>query len=213
MTNRLIYLHGFASGPQSRKARFFHERLSAHGHILETPDLAAGDFEHLTIGKQLKLVEELLSNQPATLIGSSLGGYLAALYASRHPEVRRLVLLAPAFGFTHHWKDTLSQKALDNWRNTGVLPVYHYGEQRMRQLDYGIVEESEHWPAAPVSPHPAHIFHGLRDTVVPASVSQSYVALSRHVRLTLVDSDHELTSALEEIWASCRGELLDPEST
>jgi len=27
------------------------------------------------------------------------GGYLAALYAARHPEVERLVLMAPAFGF------------------------------------------------------------------------------------------------------------------
>ena len=28
-----------------------------------------------------------------------MGGYLAALYASRHPEIDRMVLLAPAFGF------------------------------------------------------------------------------------------------------------------
>ncbi len=192
----------------SRKARFFHDRLFALGRVLETPDLAAGDFEHLTIGKQLKTVEDLLSNEPATLIGSSLGGFLAALYASRHPEIESLVLLAPAFGFTNHWKKTLDQQALETWRNTGTLTVYHHGEQRMRQLGYGIVEESEQWPAAPASPHPAHIFHGLRDTVVPVEVSLAYVAQNPHVRLTLVESDHELTSALDEIWAGCRADLL-----
>lgn len=37
---RFIYLHGFASGAQSRKARFFGERMRETGRLLETPDLA-----------------------------------------------------------------------------------------------------------------------------------------------------------------------------
>src|SRR5690348_17748458 len=53
-------------------------------------------FEHLTISGQLGVLERTLQNEPVRLIGSSMGGYLAALYAARHPEVDRLVLLAPA---------------------------------------------------------------------------------------------------------------------
>ena len=208
MKNRIIYLLGFASGPTSRKAHFFAERLRNCNRTLETPDLTAGDFERLTIDSQLNVLEQLLRSEPATLIGSSLGGYLAALYASRHPEINRLVLLAPAFGFTNHWKQTLSREALDRWRTDGTLSVYHYGEQRMRQLGYGIVEESECWPAEPASQHATHIFHGLQDTVVPAEMSRAYAVRNPHVNLTLVNSDHELTSALDEIWEGCRTELL-----
>jgi len=47
--NRILYLHGFASGPSSSKARYFRGRLEAAGAHVEVPDLAAGDFEHLTL--------------------------------------------------------------------------------------------------------------------------------------------------------------------
>ena len=208
MQRRLVYLHGFASGPTSRKARFFSERLLAQGYTLETPDLTAGDFEHLTIGGQLEVIEDLLQGQPATLIGSSMGGYLAALYASRHPEVERLLLLAPAFGFAQHWAATFGAAAVERWRQSGGLPVYHYGDQKMRILSYKIVEESSLWEPEPAFAQPAHIFHGSHDTVVPLATSERYVTLHPHVALTRVDSDHELGSALEQIWVECRTELI-----
>src|SRR5579883_715627 len=100
---RVIYLHGFASGPSSKKARFFAERIPH----LEVPDLARGDFEHLTITGQLEVIRDLAKGEPVHLIGSSLGGYLAALYASRHPEVQKLVLMAPAFEFKSRWEERL----------------------------------------------------------------------------------------------------------
>ena len=208
MQRRLVYLHGFASGPTSRKARFFSERLLAQGYTLETPDLTAGDFEHLTIGGQLEVIEDLLQGQPATLIGSSMGGYLAALYASRHPEVERLVLLAPAFGFAQHWAATFGAAAVERWRHSGVLPVYHYGDQRMRPLSYKIVEESSQWEPEPAFVQPAQIFHGTQDSVVPIGISEAYVQRHPHVALTRVDSDHELGSALTEIWHGCHEQLL-----
>ena len=43
----LAYLHGFASGPGSTKARFFRAELAALGATLEIPDLAP-DFTHMT---------------------------------------------------------------------------------------------------------------------------------------------------------------------
>jgi pimeloyl-ACP methyl ester carboxylesterase len=87
MTRRILYLHGFASGPNSKKASFFREQLGAAGTSLEVPDLTEGNFEQLTITSQLKVLEQLAGGDPVSLIGSSMGGYVAALYASRHPEV------------------------------------------------------------------------------------------------------------------------------
>ncbi|MEW6273470.1 MAG: YqiA/YcfP family alpha/beta fold hydrolase [Thermodesulfobacteriota bacterium] len=97
MKSQIAYLHGFVSGPGSTKAQFFHARLAALGVELAIPDLAP-DFGRMTIGSELAVVEELLDAAPQTiLLGSSLGGYLAALAAERHPErVPGLVLLAPA---------------------------------------------------------------------------------------------------------------------
>ena len=175
---RTLYLHGFASGPQSRKARFLHDRLAESGHLLEAPDLTAGDFERLTVGGQLRVVEDTLQGDPVTLIGSSLGGYLAALYASIHPETQRLVLLAPAFGFMDRWPDLVGPKAFDLWRRAGKLPLFHYGEGRLRQLGFQIYEESRQWPPYPTFPQPAHIFHGRADTVVLPAVSEDYAQVT-----------------------------------
>jgi len=41
MAARLIYLHGFASGPGSHKAQLFRRRFAERGVRLEVPDLTA----------------------------------------------------------------------------------------------------------------------------------------------------------------------------
>jgi predicted esterase YcpF (UPF0227 family) len=105
--SRIVYLHGFASGPSSKKARFFRERFAELGIGLEVPDLAEGKFEQLTITGQLQVIERTCRGEAVSLIGSSMGGYLAALYAAGHAEVERLVLMAPAFSFPTRWPETL----------------------------------------------------------------------------------------------------------
>ena len=86
---RLIYLHGFASGPMSNKAQFFRRRFEEIGVEMQIPDLSEGNFETLTISGQLRVIERIAGGADVRLIGSSMGGYLAALYAARHPEVSR----------------------------------------------------------------------------------------------------------------------------
>src|SRR4051812_186763 len=105
--NRIIYLHGFASSPASGKARYFAQLLRDAGAAVEIPVLDEGDFEHLTLSGQLGVIERAAPGEPVSLIGSSMGGYLAALYAERHPEVSRLVLLAPAFRFAYRWQERM----------------------------------------------------------------------------------------------------------
>ncbi len=114
-------MHGFASGPSSSKARFFQDRFAQLGIGLEIPDLAEGNFEGLTITGQLNVIERTAAGDPVSLIGSSMGGYLAALYAARHPEVEKLVLLAPAFSFPTRWPEEVGEGKMEEWRRTGVL--------------------------------------------------------------------------------------------
>ena len=69
----IVYLHGFASGPQSSKARYFRTLFERAGASIAIPDLAEGDFEHITITGQLAVIDRLVNRQPAALIGSVTG--------------------------------------------------------------------------------------------------------------------------------------------
>ena len=205
----ILYLHGFASSPHSRKAQFFREKLALQGIRLDIPDLAEGDFEHLTIRRQIKFIERLAGNEAITLIGSSLGGYLAALYAARHREVERLVLLAPAFGFHSLWVAALGNERLAEWQREGTLNVFHYGEGREMPLSYDFLEEAEDLEPFPRVSQPVLIFHGDRDPVVPVEQSIEFLKANPHARLVRFDeSGHELTDVLESIWRDTENFLL-----
>jgi pimeloyl-ACP methyl ester carboxylesterase len=198
--SRIVYLHGFASGPASKKARFFSDRFAQIGIGLEIPDLADGDFEHLTISGQLRVIERVSRGEPVTLIGSSMGGYLAALFAARHPEVDKLVLMAPAFCFAERWAQTMGAAAMTEWRRTGVLKVFHYGQGRTADLGYRLVEDGTQYEDYPQADQPAGIFHGKSDTVVPANLSVEFARRSPRTQLHLLESDHELLNVLDDMW-------------
>jgi len=198
---RYVYLHGFASGPRSRKAEAFRAGLATRGIELEVPALDQGDFEHLTISGQLRVVERLLGGEPGRIAGSSMGGYLAALYAAGHPEVERVVLLAPAFSFSERWGDLVSPAGMEKWRETGWLEVFHYGEGRVRRVHYGLFEDALKYAGSPDFGQPGLIFHGFRDAVVPVELSRAFAAGHGNVGLREVDSDHELLNVLGEITA------------
>lgn len=195
---RIVYLHGFASTPLSTKAQFFKERFA--GADFEIPRLDRGDFHGLTITGQLEVVDQTVRGDRVVLMGSSLGGYLAALYASRHANVERLMLMAPAFEFPQRWRRRFAEEEIAEWRNVGTRRFYHYGYKEERPLGYRFVEDAVQYEDSPDFAQPALIFHGTRDEVVPAEVSQRFADRHPNVRLRLVDSGHELTDMLEPMW-------------
>ena len=206
---RVVYLHGFASSPESRKAHFFGEHLRQLGFVVTVPDLAEGDFEQLTISAQLKVIERTSGHDPIILIGSSLGGYLAALYAARHPEVARLVLLAPAFDFYRLWMTQLGPEQLASWRETGAIRVFHYAAGRDVPLGYQFLEDASHFEPFPNVYQPTLIFHGNHDPVVPVTYSSEFVERHKNARLVRLESGHELTDVLDAIWRQSRTFLVD----
>ncbi|MGH9718728.1 MAG: YqiA/YcfP family alpha/beta fold hydrolase, partial [Bryobacteraceae bacterium] len=188
---KVIYLHGFASGPSSAKALFFRERFAERGIEIAVPDLAAGNFGHLTITGQLGVVEQEAAGEPVSLIGSSMGGYVAALYAARHPEVHKLVLLAPAFSFAKRWPLMLGEDAVRQWRESGWLPVYHYAEQKESRVNYALLEDASHYEDYPEVTQPVLAFVGRGDDVVPCHLAEEFASSRPNVDLRLVDSGHE----------------------
>lgn len=201
---RYVYLHGFASSPQSSKAQFFRRRLAEFGIELVIPALDGGDFEHLTITGQLRVVDAAVAGRATVLFGSSLGGYLAALYAARHTCVGKLVLLAPAFQFPARWRQRYSAEQLEEWKQNGSVSVFHYGYRREVPLSYQIMEDSLAYENEPDFRQPALILHGNRDPVVPVGISRDLAASRKNVTLRTFDSGHELTDVLEDLFDETR---------
>ncbi len=200
---KFIYLHGFASSPESVKAVYMRSRFTAVDLSLEVPDLNQGDFTHLTITRQLTQVEQAFGpdGTPVTLIGSSLGGLTAAWLGQRHSQVQRLVLLAPAFGFLSHWLPTLGKEKLSQWQASGYLQTYHYGEGRSRPLHYKFVEDASQYPENQLlRPVPTLILHGRHDQVIPIVASRDYASVRPWVQLIELDSDHALNDVMPQIW-------------
>ncbi|MBI1352722.1 MAG: alpha/beta fold hydrolase [Acidobacteria bacterium] len=201
--NRILYLHGFASGPQSAKGRFFASQFAQIGAETVVPDLNEDDFFGLTITRQLRLVDRIVQEvHPTLLIGSSMGGYVAALYAAVRPNlVPALTLLAPAFGFPGRWIERLGPQRLEAWRSDGSMRVPHYGTGRLEAVGYGLFEDGQWHDDLPLVTQPALVFHGKNDAEVPAQLSVDFARLNPSARLELVDSDHSLTDQLDFLWA------------
>jgi pimeloyl-ACP methyl ester carboxylesterase len=197
---RIIYLHGFASGPGSRKAQVFRARFEESGVAVSVPRLDAGFFFGLTISGQFEILTREAKGEPVVLMGSSMGGYLAALYAARHQEVEKLVLLAPAFGFQNRWPGMLGEEKYSAWEETGELEIFHYGDQAPRKVGWQLAADAQNWEPVPDVKQPTLLFHGTNDTTVPIAGSEAYAATHPNVTLETFDAGHELTEVIDEMW-------------
>lgn len=210
-----IYLHGFASSPDSAKAKYFRSCFSSLGIDLKTPDLNQNDFSSLTLTRQLRQIEtEFLPIQSSqsttenvknlrevTIIGSSFGGLTAAWLAQRQLSVKQIVLLAPAFQFLGHWLPLLGQQQLEKWESEKYLPVYHYGEQRYLPLNYQFVADMAEYPEEKLMRSvPTLIVHGKHDTIIPIQASKNFADNRPWVQLMELEDDHSLGNVLGEIW-------------
>jgi pimeloyl-ACP methyl ester carboxylesterase len=195
----IVYLHGFASGPSSRKARAVHDAFAAEGLRVEVPDLTPGPdgFERSTPLTMLGEATALLGDAPGphALIGSSLGGYLSALQASRDPRIARLVLLAPAFRLFERWEARLGAADLAAWRERG-LEVDHYVTNDRRRLGWAFHEVAAGLPPFPGVTVPALVIAGRRDESIPLEDVEAWVARTPTARLVVVDDGHELAASI-----------------
>lgn len=201
--HQFIYLHGFASSPQSAKAKDLRDRFAQLQIPLTVPDLNQGDFTHLTLTRQLQQVEAELpqDSSPVTLIGSSFGGLTAAWLGQTQPQVERLVLLAPAFGFLAHWMPRLGYEQMQQWKNEGFLSVYHYGTEKMVPISYNFAEDAAQYRETDIQRSvPTLIIHGTNDEVIPLQASIDFASSRPWVKLMELDSDHGLHNVRDTIW-------------
>ena len=202
-----VYLHGFASGPSSKKAAAFKKKFEEIGVSLNIPDLEGGDFENMTLTSQVNIVLDLLDQfqgKNVCLIGSSMGGYLATLVAQRREEIKATYLMAPGFNFLERWMRSLKLDCEDEACWDPKIQIFHYRYNKIKYICTDIFKDAKNWNTLALNREvPSRIVHGIHDEVVPIDESKKFISRRPWCSLKEFDSDHGLLSHLEWVVDDC----------
>lgn len=201
---RFLYLHGFASGPQSTKGVKLSEHYAARGVTLARLDLRVPSLERLSFPAMTATVTAAIGepHDRAVVFGSSLGGLTAARVAEADARVCALVLLAPAFRIAERWRARMSDDEWRAWQESGWLTITDYTTGAPARVHFDFIRElaarDVGWPDVRV---PTLIVHGRSDDTVDPQRSRDFARGKPWVRLVEVDDGHELTQSLPTIIA------------
>lgn len=221
-----IYLPGLGSSMHGNKSALFAATAQEHGRTWLRFDprgvgQSDGDFAALTLSRYLadiRLLLDLLAPRPVLLVGSSLGGWLASIAATRWPErIAALLLLAPSFSFIQRWYLDLPEAARRDWRERGERhfqdryggPDYHFKHDLVADAWR---HDFLRWP--PSLACPVRILHGDADEVVPLQTSQDFARQARCADMTLhvlPGADHRLTGQ-DDILLDALARLYPPDA-
>ena len=140
---------------------------------------------------------------PVTIVGNSLGGWLAWLVAQQQEIVEELILIAPAFNMMGRRAAEVPAERRARWQASGAMPWDDEPVHRDAPIPWHWVEDSEAlWNRRAAHPRriKTTILHGLQDTVIKPSGSWDFVQevlaqdLDYPIELLLKTGDHRLSS-------------------
>ncbi len=200
-----IYLHGFASSPLSNKAVVFKKKFKEIGFSLVVPDLEKGNFKNINLTFQMNVLFDLLNkfkDEEVCLVGSSMGGYLAAIAAQKRTNVKAIYLMAPGFNFMDRWMKRLGLDWKDETSWISMIPVFHYGYGVTKHISTRIFKDAKNWSNLKLERKiPIRIVHGIHDEVVSVNESRKFVAERQWSSLKELNTDHGLLSHVDWIVA------------
>jgi pimeloyl-ACP methyl ester carboxylesterase len=202
---RWLYLHGFGSGPGSKKGVALAAHYAAMGITLERLDVRCPSLEHLRVSAIVESVRKGIgtAQDRAVLFGSSLGGLSACRVAAIDARVCALVLLAPAFRLTAGWHARIGDAEWREAKARGWFETVDYTTGQKARVDFGFIDDAERLDAEdgghPDVRVPTLIVHGAHDETVSIERSRAFAAGKRHVRLVEVEDGHELVASLGRI--------------
>jgi predicted esterase YcpF (UPF0227 family) len=169
--SKLYYIHGYLSSPDSTKGQLFKEKLDAKP--IKYRDCEPED---LVISDCIKRISNEIKDDPdVVLIGSSLGGLLAAKTALDRSNVKKLVLLNPAT-----IPPTVDVNTIHD------MPVRILSEMK----DLRLFEEKIN---AEIT-----ILAGLEDDVIPASWILDF-ATAQKATIKFLHDDHSFTKNIDKL--------------
>lgn len=149
------------------------------------------------------VVQALLDGPPITIVGNSLGSWIAWLVAMGCPQVEELILIAPAFNMMGERARLIAPDRLHAWHTAGWMPWDDDPAHVDWPLSWKWVEESEaYWAGTfdPLRRVKTTILHGEDDRVIAPDGSRRFAeALRRRdpafpLDLRLIPGDHRLSS-------------------
>jgi predicted esterase len=122
----VCFSHGRESGPWGAKIAAMADLARDRGLDAESLDYRGMEDPAARVDKLVAHCEALA--RPLVLVGSSLGGYVAAAASTRLPDVQGLFLIAPAFYMPGHESLTPEPRArritiVHGWRDDVVPPA------------------------------------------------------------------------------------------
>jgi predicted esterase YcpF (UPF0227 family) len=136
----VIYLHGFLSSPESKKAQQtirYCETLGMTERLL-VPELTGGPAESI---QQIQVLINALEGLPVGLIGSSLGGFYATCLAEENDL--RAVVVNPAVQPCLRWREYLGEHR--NYYSDTLHVVTEQHVRELEQLDITTLENPENF--------------------------------------------------------------------
>jgi uncharacterized protein len=204
---RWLYMHGFGSGPGSRKGVALAEHFAGRGADMTLLDGRVPSFERWRLSAMIDVIRTAIGDAAdrAVVFGSSLGGLAAARAAEVDARISALVLLAPAFRIAERWPERIGEEAFRAWETSGWIEVDDHAAGRPARMHFDFIRDvrevdarSGGWPDVRV---PTLIVHGTRDDVVDPALSRTWASGKRHVRLIEVEDEHELGASIPLIIA------------
>ena len=185
----------------------FKDRFEKARLPLTIPDLQQGNFENLTLTNQVSLVQSIIDGKPGArfaLIGSSMGGYVAALTAETRKEIEALYLMAPGFNFLNRWMENMGWDKNSFSSTPDLIRVFHYSYNREVTLNTHLFRDAIQWDSLPlIRDIPIRVVHGIHDETINIQESRDFAGSRPWCQLKELDSDHGLFSCIDWIIDDC----------
>lgn len=201
----VILCHGMESNKESEKLVALGRALAQKGVLALRFDFAcagesSGKFEEITYSgevEDLRAAFSLMLRYPVqrvAILGSSMGGTVALLFAAEEPRVTNLVTIAAPLHLKKITDNLLTREEVWNWRRSGFF-VYHG-----RRINISLLNDMEKLNVPEAAKKifcPVLIIHGDADETVP--VEEAYELYShlrgpKRIRI-FKGADHRLSDA------------------
>jgi putative redox protein len=200
----VILCHGMESDKNSEKLVFLSRELARMGILSLRFDFSyvgesSGKFENITYSgelEDLKAAYAVVRNRhtgKTAVLGSSMGGTVALMFAAQEPTVAALVTVSAPLHPEKFPDRILTAAQLREWRERGFI---FYNGQRVNASLLQDLESIDVPACARRVSCPVLILHGDADNVVPVEEAyRLHDCLASPKRLSILqDTDHRLSS-------------------